>query len=495
MNNFSQFLYVPGNWLSLQEIYHRLSKYRSRNEKLLNIKLIGKSVGKRDILSVRLSDSTVSDIDKQVIVFVAVEHGHERNGAGVLLKLIDWLINDCEGLNILKQQIIYIVPVVNVDEYEGDGNLRNRNGVNLFCDYNFDGLPPSQPESRAVWGLLEEVKPDALVSLHGTSVDDVASGYHRVWESTSIAYSSRYERCYSRKVIDRINSSAAKSGFPQDLGEEDSERILPRLPGYGYHSFPTFELNATVGSYCYNRFHTLAMVMEIGPVQSGFLRLRELLRIGSERWEYECYKGYPNRIITSPGINTFLVKAGGKTSADRRENRVELWRHSRNILTGLSPYHHATCRIGLISRLEKDDLYKHQWRTIADLLEAWENEKTLSWCKKQRIDKAEVFLWNDCGRMNEFLREHPDGKNFPKVSYDASLDTANQQMETSLCFRLDKEVKVRMVMLNDRVLSDNQYRQWKDERYAYLEADLNGNWQRAVLAVRTTALEECKLFA
>ncbi len=480
MNECSR-MYISGNWPTLHQIYKTVETLERKHTKFLRCECIGKSVDGRKIISVRLSDFSISDADKQVIIFVAVEHGHERNGAAVLLKLIDWLINSDEGKNTLTKQIVYIVPVVNVDEYAGKGNLRNRNGVNLFCDYNFDGSTPSQPESQAVWKLLEKIKPDALASLHGLSQDELASGYHRVWESTGVAYSSQYERCYSRKVIDRINVAAEQAGFPQDLGEEDIERILPRIPGYEYHSFPSFELNATIGSYCYNRFHTLSTVMEIGTIASGFIRAREFLRIGNERWEYECYRGYPNRIITSPGISSFLVKSAGKTASERRSNRVKLWKHSNDILSGIAPYHHATVRIGLISRVYDDEQNRQTAKTIKQLLAEWNAEKAMQICRDAGILEAEAFLWNDCDRTI-------------KETHERTPNVEQMPMAASLCLRIDKNVKVEKVILNEDELSNGQYRFWKDNRYAYVEADMKDDWQRGILLVMTTPPPGCKLF-
>ncbi|MDD5599337.1 MAG: M14 family zinc carboxypeptidase, partial [Victivallaceae bacterium] len=292
-------------WPGLEDIKRFFDRMVKEFSGLFSYEEIGLSVENRPVYCARITNSFVPDTDKQVIMFIAAEHGDEKSATGTVLKIIEWLISP-EAKETVDKQIIYLVPAVNVDGYV-NGRLLNSNGKNLFADYNYDGLPPGQPESESIWRVLEEITPDAFFSLHGLSEDWDSLGYPRTWESTDVSFTSQYERCYNRKFIERINAAAEKAGYMQDRGEEDIERILPLIPAFEYHSFPSFEHYACSVSYCYNRFHSLSSILEIGPVASGFLRCREILQIGNGTWEYECYPGYPNRIITCSGIPRNLL--------------------------------------------------------------------------------------------------------------------------------------------------------------------------------------------
>ena len=472
-------------WLGLSEITEQL-QHRADADPRLKLSIIGYSEEKRPLLLAELTDPTTDDRLKEVAVFIAAEHGGERSATGTVLHLIDFLLDTEEGKEILQKQKLYLVPVVNADGYDTDGCLVNRNQVNLFADYHYDGTPPEQPESRAVFELLEKVRPDIMVSLHGMSPNYDAMHYPRTWESTGVAYTNALETGYSRKFIDLVNRQAQEAGYPIDLGSEDLERLLPPLPGFEYHSMPTFAHVAGSPSYCYARFHSLAFVMEIGAVESGFRRCREILRLGCRPWEYEYVPGYPNRIIAASCIAQIMLTAGGKNASERRQNRIDLWKHSRNIIVGWG-IRHPDHSLGWVSRTEADYNRLGEFKNNGALLEYFEAsgipiDRTLKligdgW-------KLPPLCWNDacCGvmRANERHSEkvlHFDG-------YDQTLGTETAHFNGAIRFRLDRENKVEIALVNDRELSPDEYRVWADDRYGYFETDLPENFLHAVVAVK-----------
>ena len=471
-------------WPVCQEIYDYFVDLNKDKPDLFTFREIGRSVEGRVILAAEISDAGISDENKQTAVFIAAEHGGERSATGTALELIKWLLSP-EGKSTLKNQRILIVPVVNVDAYDTDGNLTNRNNINLFADYNYDGSKPEQPEAQAVWSLLEENKPDIFISMHGMSMDYDACAYHRTWESTAVAFTNNLERSYNKKIIDRINAAAEAEGYSMDLGAEDLERCLPFMPGYEYHSLPSFGHFAGSPSYCYNRFHSLSFVMEIGPVRSGFLRCREILAIGNECWEYECFSGYPNRIVTSACISTMVITAGGTTAYERRNNRCSLWQNSKNLTTGIGG-RDATRIIGFVSKTKDDYTELPNYKNIGALLEYFET-KDMSINKSLEVLEEEwkqvPLVWNDAKAVAR-IKERPNGKDFPEPSYDETLETGKNDMAACMRFRLDLEVEPERVLLNDEDI--DEYRVWQDHRYKYLEVDLNPDWQRAVAVIKTT---------
>jgi hypothetical protein len=98
--------------------------------------------------------------------------------------------------------------------------------------------------------------------------------------------------------------------------------------------------------------------------------------------------------------------------------------------------------------------------------------------------KFPVCVWYDTKAVNRFA-ERKEGKNFKRHDADKTADV-DLPMPAAIRMRLDAEVFPVIVLLNDNEVSREQYREWRDSRYKYLEVDLDNNWTRAVLVVKTT---------
>ncbi len=286
----------------------------------------GSSVEGRPIHAAVITNFHAEAEAKSHVVFSGAEHGTERNAAMTILEMIvELLQGDAEAAAILRTQEVTVVPVVNPDGYDQTA-FTNRNGVNLFADYHFHA-PPSQPESQALARVLEQSMPELFVSVHGHALDETKI---RMTESTGIAFTNRACRCYSRELVETVNRAAEAAGFPQDRGEEDSQRILPRLNQAPEHSFEAFDRDeCTSATWAYHQFHSLAMSIEVSYRASGILRLREFLRCGMRCWPGENSPGYP-AWVAARSNHLFLTPAGA-TLAERRKNRIILWRNNRRI--------------------------------------------------------------------------------------------------------------------------------------------------------------------
>jgi hypothetical protein len=466
-------------WPSYSDICNCFVEWQ-KHSNLFFFKEIGRSVEDRPILMAELTNNEIPDLDKQVAMFVACEHGDERNTASVALELIKWLLSP-EGAGTLRKQRVFIVPVLNVDAYETDGNGLNKNEANLFGNYSYDGSQPDQPEAQALWRQMEINQPDLFVSLHGTAINFDSCGFHRIWESSAVSYSSRLERPYNQKIIDRINSVAEAEGYPMDRGAEDIERILPLIQGCEFHSMTDRGITGTTPSYCYNRFHSLGILLEVGSVRSGLLRCCEALMIGNERWEYECFTGYPNRIITAAYIGSIVITAGGGNASARRKNRCLLWQNSRNLTTVLGK-RNPTCLLGFYSKTQVDFEEFKQFKNTGALLEYFEDNSVPVTNTLEIIGenwKNPITVWNDM-KISKGAEE--------VLSFDSSLDTENTPMAVCMRFRIDIRTSPEEVLLNDRKLSDKEYRLWQDHRYKYLEVDIDPNLPRAMVLIKTAKL-------
>ncbi|MBQ6474307.1 MAG: hypothetical protein IJJ33_20165 [Victivallales bacterium] len=313
---------LEGQYPQVSEIYEYLRESGVRFPQWVRFCHVGDSVSGRPLGCVTVSDFSVSGEEKNHVVFSGAEHGQERNAAVVLLQLMAWLLSGTEdSRELLQHTEITLFPVVNADGYEAVA-FPNRNHVNLFTDYSFDQLP-TQPETQALARVLEESQPELFVSVHGHSLDETKV---RLTESTGVAFTTRTSRCHHRALLERVVQAAEQKGYPQDRGEEDSQRLLAALPKAPYHSFDSFdreEESCTSAVWAYHRFHSLAMSMEVNYIASGVLRLKEFLRCGLANWEDGEESGYP--VWHLARADHLFLTPDGATLAERRQNRVQLW--------------------------------------------------------------------------------------------------------------------------------------------------------------------------
>lgn len=131
---------------------------------------VGRSAGQRPIVGLAISNdprfraSGVSSNRKLTIMFLGSQHGSEPSGAEALQIFARELA--CGKLSGYRDHFNFIiVPVSNPDGF--DRKMRvNANGVNLSTDFAL----MSQPETRAVVGLLKRFQPNVLLDIHESAI-------------------------------------------------------------------------------------------------------------------------------------------------------------------------------------------------------------------------------------------------------------------------------------------------------------------------------------
>ena len=88
-------------------------------------------------------------------------HGNESTTTKALLDLIPWFI-DVKQNKLHSSFTLYIIPQLNPD----GSLLYTRNNANNI-DLNRDAIKMSQPESRALKFIYEEIQPNLCLNLHG----------------------------------------------------------------------------------------------------------------------------------------------------------------------------------------------------------------------------------------------------------------------------------------------------------------------------------------
>ncbi|MDD5600105.1 MAG: hypothetical protein PHV82_19325, partial [Victivallaceae bacterium] len=183
-----------------------------------------------------------------------------------------------------------------------------------------------------------------------------------------------------------------------------------------------------------------------------------------------------------------LLGASGSTALERRNSRVILWRNSGVITMGLSMRDarinctFVTCCPEDIEELEKAEnlgfalkYFESKGVKVTDTLELLGE----NW-------KFPVTAWNDMVAVNR-QAERKECTGFRKHVLPDRL-SADGLTSAALRMRLDIDAKLQVVLLNDAPLCRDDYKEWSDRRYKYIETDIGDNWKRAVLIVKTTPI-------
>lgn len=103
---------------------------------------------------------------KDTVLILATIHGNEAAGTPLVRRLAEHLVANA---HLLEGRRVILVPVANPDGYT-HGTRRNAKGVDLNRNFKTansrGGVPLSEPESRALVGLLERYRPAVVVSIH-----------------------------------------------------------------------------------------------------------------------------------------------------------------------------------------------------------------------------------------------------------------------------------------------------------------------------------------
>lgn len=331
---------------SLEQLADKLRHLAQQLPDCVRHAVVGHSVAGHDLHLVEVSDFGLPDEDKQVALFFGAEHGNEHSSTTALLTLLDWLVTP-EAEHIRRRQRVLLVPCVNPDGYD-TFHFQNMNGVNLYADYSLTG-EPTQPESRAIWEIINREQPEVIGACHGAW----RVVRYAFFENCQGSYgTSRFDRTHSRLFAEEVLRACEEAGYPQDRMEEDCERILSPLPGFENHSFRSGE-GITAGVYAYNCFHSMLFSMEIMYEQSGLAKLRKILELGNEPWRYEQDVGYPVRVVLPP--EPFAVAAYGQTAARRRRSRVELWQNNSALTRYQLPQPQSETLFGLALSIMPED--------------------------------------------------------------------------------------------------------------------------------------------
>ncbi len=346
---------MPRPWLekpntfTFEEYDATLRHWAEKRADVVSLSKRGESGDGFPLYLVDLTAKSIPDDDKQRILITGLHVGPERSGGTTILRLIEWLLGgDAEAREVLRKQRVLAMPVMNphgMFAAEGNGNAAGlpvydgRRGK--MWDIAAMRLlePEKTPELGAFVGVADEFQPEVHADVHGVTL---SFNGQLVSESVGSAGSNHALRPWDSRVTEAMIAAGREAGYPSDRWEADAQRMLwgPELEPHA----PKLWMGRVFfypGSYPYMKYHTLPVLTENGWEEGGVARLKGLLRVGNTGSDFQPHPGYAVDRVKSLGGH--YLAAYGRTAAERRASRVELWSRQGAITLAML-YPQCDCR-------------------------------------------------------------------------------------------------------------------------------------------------------
>jgi hypothetical protein len=329
--------------ITLEEYEATLKFWARRHVGTLKVDRVGESVGGMGIHLLNVTDPSVNDELKQVVLVTSLHGGPERSGTTTVLHFMEWLLGDSEqARETRRKQIVLVMPINHPEAFFRTDRFLNAAKIDPYtgggpAHWDLEKLAykskDKAPEVKAVLDVVDRWQPDVHADMHGTGLQEYPleklgdrTRYQGqiMFEVTGSAYSNYALRPWDWRVTEAIINAGVKAGFPSDRFEADGQRsfhgpVMNPIADRTWRGQPNFY----TAQYGYAKYHTMVSAFEVGWEQSGVARLRGLLDIGNHRWQQERYEGYPvDRVKAFIG---HYVTSCGATPSARRRSRVELW--------------------------------------------------------------------------------------------------------------------------------------------------------------------------
>ena len=144
---------------------------RAARSGIASVGSIGLTEEGRDIPVIRVGEPGSA----RVVLLSAGSHAGETASLWGMEGIIEFLVSGCpESTEMLRSTVFHIVPMLNVDGTGLGLDRRQSTGVNIYFDYRSF----ASAEARAMWGLVEKLRPDIWLDFHSwhTGVAEGAYG-------------------------------------------------------------------------------------------------------------------------------------------------------------------------------------------------------------------------------------------------------------------------------------------------------------------------------
>lgn len=333
----------PVHRLSAAEYEETLRYWAEKFPHRLTLEQVGASAIDLPIFLLTITDQSVAEADKQICLITSLHGGPERSGSTTILHLVEWLLSDAADAAVVRRkQMVLLMPINNPKAFFVTDRFGNDHHIDPYTgggpqNWDFDTMTfkaiDKAAEIKAFLSVVDRYQPEVHADVHGIGLQEYPPEQlgertlyrgQTMFEVTGSAYSNFAVRPWDWRVTEAMVSAGLAAGYPSDRFEADAQRgfwgpalqpLADRL-WLGRASFYTAQ-------YGYAKYHTMLTTLEVGWEESGVARLKGLLDVGNHVWSGSLHAGYPvDRVKAFVG---HFVTAAGRSAAERRRSRVELW--------------------------------------------------------------------------------------------------------------------------------------------------------------------------
>jgi hypothetical protein len=281
---------------------------------------------KTDILALHVTDESVPEVDKQLVVIAAMRVVFSTTPS-VVLATAHWLLSDDPAAaETRRRQHVIFVPSTRPYYHNIGGTIPE----SLYDNWSWEGVkePEENIEAAAIQRLLDTWRPDVFVDVSGRVCHKEAMAMEVIGHSLR----SGLDSCFVPEIPLMLAEAAAEGGYQVFrthpwAGHGLAVSAAP-IPG-ATRSYLSRSWRVLPVDYAYHRNHTLAIPVISSFRESFLLMMKRLFEVGNTTWRGEHVAGYPVNIVGGSG--PVILSAWGDTAAARRASRVELWQNSSAI--------------------------------------------------------------------------------------------------------------------------------------------------------------------
>jgi len=344
---------TPPNRPSLDEYVAALEHWSHKHPALMTLERRAESREGLPVFLVKITDSSVPDDDKLVVLSTALHSGAERTGGTANLHLIEWLLGSSAlARETRRRQVVLVMPICNPYGFFLTESSFNADRIDAYTGlrgraWDLKSLTLREaakaPEIAAFMSVVDEYRPDVHTDLHG-----VALHYngHLVAATVGPAGSNSTLRPWDWRITEAMIAAGQRAGYGYWRMECDAQRLfgggpLEALGDFFWFGRPLFY----TALYAYVKCHTMPITQEVGWEQAGVEAVKGLLALGNRGFGAGPIRGYPVDLIKCGGLHALC--AYGVTAAARRQSRVELWQRQGAVAIG-ELYPRTDCREMLV---------------------------------------------------------------------------------------------------------------------------------------------------
>ncbi len=285
---------------------------------------IGVSTKGRPIPLLTLTDPSVPNENKSVILVAGGTDGNEEVGRAVALGLARALTEPQRRIH-LQRQVVLIVPVTNPDGTVLDLRDKEGNGAGFSASQvHLPGKPPATAEGRVMRELVETWIPDAHFDFHGLAGGGMGDSMY-LYPTVN----SKWSIPMLYHVAREMEEAGARAGFPQDGRPRLWWQPRTNLPGW---------LARNHSAFCMVMEGTENYYPIEDSVRAGLARMLRLLEIGEETRPFHVHPNYPCDVVNGGYMGAIMPF--GKNYTERRRSRRAI---SQMIIEGVPWFGRKAC--------------------------------------------------------------------------------------------------------------------------------------------------------